>query len=261
MAQVLVSRQGAVFELALSNPGMRNALSPEIYAGGRRALEDAHADPSVRAILLFGEGDFFCAGGDLNRLKANRERDPDLQRASIDGLHAWVEAIRNCPKPVVAAVQGAAAGAGFSVALACDLIVAAADARFVMSYARVGLSPDGGAVRSLAAALAPQQVFAACALAQPLSAQALHQAGLVHLVSEPQDVLAQARVLCGQLADGPTCVYGRIKRLLSDANRRSLTEHLALERDAFVESLFSDEAGEGIDAFLAKRPARFKAAG
>ena len=260
MAEILLRRDGPVLELAISNPGARNALSPEIYAGGHRAMQEAATDASVRAILIYGEGGFFCAGGDLNRLKANRERDPELQRTSIDGLHGWIMAIRACPKPVVAAVQGAAAGAGFSVALACDLIVAAADAKFVMAYAKVGLSPDGGAIAALAAALTPQQVFAACALARPISAQALHDAGIVHEVSEPDLTLSRARALCALLADGPTGVYGRIKRLLAGAPRRTLAEHLEQERDAFVESLFSPEAKEGIEAFLGKRPAQFRQA-
>ena len=258
MGSVLIDRRGQVLELTLSNPGYRNALSPEIYLGGRQAFEQAHEDPSVRAVLLHGADGFFCAGGNLNRLKGNRQLDPEVQRQSIDGLHAWIQAMRRCAKPIVAAVEGAAAGAGFSVVLACDLVVAADDARFVMSYTRVGLSPDGGAIAALAAALAPQQAFAALALAEPLGAQALKQAGIVHAVSAPGQTLAQARELCERLASGPTAVYGRIKRLLAGAAGRDLTEHLALERDAFVESLFSDDAGEGIAAFLGKRPARFQ---
>lgn len=256
--QVLVSRQGPVLELTLSNPGFRNALSPDIYVAGQRAFEQAHEDPSVRAVLIFGADGFFCAGGNLNRLQANRQLDPGVQRQSIDGLHAWIKAMRGCSKPVVAAVEGAAAGAGFSVVLACDLVVAAADAKFVMSYAKVGLSPDGGAIAALAAALAPQRAFAALALAEPLSAQALHQAGVVHLVCEPGQTLARARELCERLAGGPTAVYARIKRLLAGATGRPLVEHLALERDAFVESLFDPDAGEGIEAFLGKRAARFQ---
>ncbi len=260
MAEVRVTRQGPVLELMLSNPGFRNALSPEIYESGKQALEQAAADPSVRAVLIHGADGFFCAGGNLNRLKANRELDRDVQRGSIENLHHWIMAFRQCPKPIVAAVEGAAAGAGFSLALACDLIVAARDARFVMSYAKVGLSPDGGAIAALAAGLAPQQVFAACALAEPLSADALHQAGMIHLVAEPPDTLAQARLLCGRLAEGPTAVYARIKRLLAEAARRPLPEHLAQEREAFVESLFDGDAREGIEAFLEKRAARFKGA-
>lgn len=260
MAEVLVSRRGGVLELTLSNPGLRNALSPEIYVGATRAFNEAQADPAVRSVLLFGADGFFCAGGNLNRLRANREGDPDAQRRSIDGLNGWVLAIRRCSKPVVAAVQGAAAGAGFSIALACDLIVAAADARFVMSYAKVGLSPDGGATAALAAALPRQQAFAVCTLAEPLSAQALHQAGVVYRICEPDDTIAQARALCDKLAAGPTAVYGRIKRLLADAPSTALHDHLGQEREAFVESLFADDAREGIDAFLAKRPARFPGA-
>ena len=259
-AQILVRHDAGVLELTLSNPGFRNALAPDMYAGGRQAFEDADADASVRAVLIRGADGFFCAGGNLNRLKVNRELPAEVQRRSIDGLNSWIMAIRQCSKPVVAAVEGVAAGAGFSIALACDLIVAAADARFVMSYAKVGLSPDGGAVAALAAALAPQQAFAACALAEPLGAEALRQAGIVHLVADPGETLAQARGLCNRLADGPTAVYGRIKRLLADASRRPLSDHLAHEREAFLESLFADDAREGIEAFLGKRPARFRGA-
>jgi enoyl-CoA hydratase/carnithine racemase len=258
MGRLLTQRRGQVLELALSNPGFRNALSPEIYLAGRTAFEEAHEDRSVRAVLLHGADGFFCAGGNLNRLEANRKLDPEVQRQSIEGLHAWILAMRRCAKPIVAAVEGAAAGAGFSLVLACDLVVAAADSKFVMSYARVGLSPDGGAIAALAAALAPQRAFAALALAEPLAAPALQQAGIVHQVCEPGQTLAQARELCDRLANGPTAVYGRIKRLLDGAAGRGLPEHLALERDAFVESLFGHDGGEGIEAFLGKRPARFQ---
>lgn len=256
--RLVATRRGAVLELAITNPDARNALSPTIYADGLRAFAEAAEDAEVRAVLLHGADGFFCAGGNLNRLRANRERPPDHQRASVDNLNRWVLAIRACPKPVVAAVEGAAAGAGFSLALACDLIVAAADAKFVMAYARVGLSPDGGAVAALAAALPPQRVFELCALAEPVSGAELQAAGVVQRATEPARVLAEARALCDRLAQGPTAVYGRIKRLLAQAPRRDLPDHLAAERDAFVESLHADDAGEGIEAFLAKRAAAFK---
>lgn len=258
--RLLVAARGPVLELTLSNPGVRNALSPAIYDDARKAFADARTDPSIRAVMLCGAGGTFCAGGNLVRLKANRERPRDLQRQSIDKLNEWITAIRQCPKPVVAAVEGAAAGAGFSLALACDLIVAAEDAKFVMAYARVGLSPDGGAIAALAAAMAPQAAFAACVLAEPTSAGSLYQAGVVHSVCEPQQVLTEARALCDRLARGPTAVYGRIKHLLAAAPRRSPADHLAAEREAFVESLFSADAQEGIDAFLDKRPAEFRGA-
>ena len=107
--------------LTLSNPGARNALSPAIYAAGIEAINQADSSHDVRAVVITGEGETFCAGGNLQRLQYNRSQAPQVQADSIDGLHAWIEAIRACRKPVIAAVEGAAAGAGFSLALACDL--------------------------------------------------------------------------------------------------------------------------------------------
>jgi enoyl-CoA hydratase/carnithine racemase len=152
-ARLLSTMQGAVLQLTLSNPEARNALHPDIYRDGIAALKGATADPAVRAVVITGEGEHFCAGGNLNRLLGNRSQPPEVQAASIDTLHEWITAIRDCPKPVIAAVEGAAAGAGFSLALACDMLVAAQNARFVMSYIRVGLTPDGGASHWLATRL------------------------------------------------------------------------------------------------------------
>ena len=137
--------QGRTMVLTLSNPEHRNALGPEIYAAGVEALNAAEGSAEVRSVVITGEGATFCAGGNLQRLLNNRQQPPEVQVQSIEGLHNWIEAIRAFPKPVIAAVEGAAAGAGFSLALACDFIVAARDAAFVMAYANVGLSPDGGA--------------------------------------------------------------------------------------------------------------------
>ena len=254
---VLVETDGPLMTLVLSNPGSRNAMSPAIYQAGLAAVERAVAEPGIRALLIHGADGFFCAGGNLNRLLANRAQDPAIQRASVDRMHRWVRALRECPKPVVAAVEGAAAGAGFSLALACDLIVAARDARFVMAYARVGLSPDGGASAALAATLGPQRAFAALALAEPIGAEELHRCGVVHELAEPGTTVERGRALARRLADGPTGVYGRIKSLLGSAARQPLQAQLDAERNAFVASLFDADGGEGIAAFLAKRPASF----
>src|SRR3984885_3094559 len=146
--------------LKLSNPGARNALHPDMYTAGIEAMNTAERDTSVRAIVLTGADNFFCDGGNLNRLLENRAKDPSVQAASIDMLGEWIVALRSSTKPVIAAVEGAAAGAGFSLALACDLLVAAEDAKFVMSYSRVGLTPDGGGswflTRALPRALATE---------------------------------------------------------------------------------------------------------
>ena len=145
--------EGSTLVLTLSNPESRNTLSPEIYAAGIEALNAAENNPDIRSVVITGEGSMFCAGGNLQRLQANRREPPEVQAQSIEGLHNWMDSIRTYPKPVLAAVEGAAAGAGFSLALACDFVVAASNAVFVMSYVNVALSPDGGGSWALAQSL------------------------------------------------------------------------------------------------------------
>ena len=141
-AQLKSTSHGQTLILTLSDPAMRNALGPDMYAAGIEALNVAETNPEIRSVIITGEGSHFCAGGNLQRLQSNREKPREAQAQSIEGLHSWMEAIRTCPKPVIAAVEGAAAGAGFSLALMCDMIVAARDSIFVMAYSSIALSPD-----------------------------------------------------------------------------------------------------------------------
>ncbi len=256
-ARLIVERDARVLRLTLSNPTARNALHPDMYAAGRRAFESARTDPDVRAVVLAGEGDVFCAGGNLRRLLENRDKDPALQYASIDAMHAWVRAIRACDKPVVAAVEGAAAGAGFSLVLACDQVVAAEDASFTMAYVKVGLSPDGGATHGLATRLPYPLAFELACTGAPVGAPRLHALGVVNRVVPRGQALAGAMELARAFADGPPRVIARIKRLLDGAAAPGLPAHLDRERDAFLDSLFDTDAGEGIRAFLDKRKPRF----
>jgi enoyl-CoA hydratase/carnithine racemase len=143
-AELQSTSEGLTMVLTISNPEHRNALGPEIYAAGVEALNAAESSAEVRSVVIAGEGAVFSAGGNLQRLQANRQQPPEIQARSIEGLHNWIEAIRTFPKPVIAAVEGPAAGAGFSLALACDFIIAATNAVFVMAYSNIALSPDGG---------------------------------------------------------------------------------------------------------------------
>jgi enoyl-CoA hydratase/carnithine racemase len=256
-ARLLSSLHGAVLQLTLSNPGARNALHPDIYREGIAALKRAASDPETRAIVIAGEGEHFCAGGDLNGLRARRTQPPEIQRASIDLLHEWVGAIRECPLPVIAAVEGAAAGAGFSLALSCDLVVAAENARFMMSYIKVGLTPDGGATHWLGTRVPYPLAYEMIATGNPVTAQRLHALGLVNELSAPGKALSAAIVRAGALAGGPAFALGQIKSLLQAGERESLAPHLVREREAFVAALFHDDAKEGIGAFLEKRAPRY----
>jgi enoyl-CoA hydratase/carnithine racemase len=252
-AQLLSTSQGRTMVLTLSNPGHRNALGPEMYAAGVEALSVAESNPEVRSVVLTGEGALFCAGGDLNRLQANRQQPPEVQAQSIENLHNWIEAIRTFPKPVIAAVEGAAAGAGFSLALACDFIVAASDAVFVMAYSNVGLSPDGGASWSLAHALPRPLVNELLMAGERIHAPRLHELGLVNRVSDPGRALDEALALAERLNQRAPNVLASIKELVNEAPQATPTQQLAQERTHFVRNLHHPNAGIGIQAFLAKQ--------
>lgn len=258
-AELRTERRDATLLLTLSDPSTRNALSEQIYAAGIESLNVAESDDELRAIVIQGDGGTFCAGGDIQRLLKRREGPRDAQRAAIDRLHEWVAALRAFPKPVIACVEGAAAGAGFSLALACDLIVAAEDARFVVSYGRVGLSPDGGAIWHLSRALPRHLVLQLGWLAEPIGARRLEALGLVARVAAPGEALAAALELAERLGrqTAPN-VVASVKELASHWPPLPLAEHLVAEREHFVENLFHRNGGEGLRAFLEKRKPTFE---
>ena len=247
-AELLASRRDATLILTLSNPGAKNALHPDMYAAGVETLETAERDPDIRAVVLTGAGDVFCAGGNLNRLLENRAKDRSVQAESIDQLHGWIAAIRDCSKPVIAAVEGPAAGAGFSLALACDLIVAAQSAKFVMAYVKVGLTPDGGGSWFLSQALPRQLATEILIEGKPVSAARLHAAGIVNRMASDGDELSQL---------SPHAV-SNIKGLLRDAPSNNLPQHFEAEKRSFVDSLHHRDGLEGITAFLEKRAPQYK---
>ena len=249
--------EGSTLILTLSNPEHRNALGPEIYAAGVEALNAAENNPEIRSVILTGEGTMFCAGADLQRLKANRQKPAEVQAQSIEALHSWVDSIRTFPKPVIAAVEGAAAGAGFSLALACDFVVAAENAVFVMAHSTVGLSPDGGGSWALARALPRTVVARLLMLGERIPAAQLSALGLVHGLAPAANALSAALQLAEQLNERAPNVLASIKDLLNDAQAHTLSEQLASERDHFVKNLHHRNAGEGIEAFLQKRKPRF----
>jgi len=251
-AELKSTSQGQTMVLTLSNPEHRNALGPEMYAAGVEALSVAESNPEVRSLVITGEGAIFSAGGNLQRLKANREQPPEVQAQSIEGLHSFIEAIRTFPKPVIAAVEGAAAGAGFSLALACDFIVAADDAIFVMSYSNVALSPDGGGSWSLARALPRQLATELLMSGERIGAQRLQELGIVNRVCARGEAMAQALALAQKLNERAPNVLSSIKELIQDASTATLTSHLGSERDHFVKNLHHANGGIGIEAFLSK---------
>ena len=259
MASALKSTsEGRTLILTISNPDFKNALGPEIYAAGIEALNAAETNPDIRSVIITGEGAVFCAGGNLQRLQANRRELPEVQAQSIEGLHNWIDSIRTYPKPVIAAVEGAAAGAGFSLALACDFCVAADNAIFVMSYSTVGLSPDGGGSWALARSLPRALVSELLMGAERISAQRLHDFGLLNRVSVAGGALAEAMKLAENLNARAPNVLASVKELINDAASNTLSQQLASERQHFVVNLHHANGGEGIDAFLNKYHPRYR---
>lgn len=250
--------EGGTLILTISNPEFKNALGPDIYAAGIEALNAAENNPDIRSVVITGEGPMFCAGGNLQRLQANRRELPEVQAQSIEGLHNWIDSIRTYPKPVIAAVEGAAAGAGFSLVLACDLVVAADNAVFVMSYSTVALSPDGGGSWALARALPRALASELLMASERTGARRLHDFGLVNRVTAPGEALAQALELAASLNARAPNALASIKELINDAAGSTLNEQLAREQTHFVRNLHDANAGEGIDAFLTKRTPQYR---
>ena len=251
-ASLKSTSQGGTMVLTIRNPDHRNALGPEIYAAGVEALNAADSNPEILSVVITGADGTFCAGGNLQRLLDNRQKPPEVQAQSIEGLHGWIDAIRTFPKPVIAAVEGAAAGAGFSLALACDFIVAADNAIFVMAYSNVALSPDGGGTWSLAQALPRQLVSELLMCGERIGSARLQQLGVVNRVVPAQSALAEALALAGRLNERAPNTLASIKELLNEAGQAPLQRQLAAERDHFVRNLHHANAGIGIAAFLAK---------
>jgi len=257
-SELRTERRGTTLVLTMSDPATRNTLSEQLFSAGVEALDVAESDPEVRCLVLQGEGGHFCAGGHIAGLRERRAADPSVQTRMVERFHQLIEALRTCQKPVIAAVEGAAAGGGLSLALACDLIVAAEDARFIMSHARLGLSPDGGGSWQLAQMLPRQLALQLIWLAEPVTAQQLHAHGVVNWIADHGRALSEACAVAERLARMAPNALASAKELVAQGMHRTLAQHLPLERDHLVQNLFHPNGAEGLQAFIDKRAPRFR---
>ncbi|CAM4149502.1 enoyl-CoA hydratase [Comamonas aquatilis] len=254
---LIARREGAVLILSNNNPSARNALSREFYLAVMEGLSEAARNPEISAVVLTGEGGHFCAGGDLRQLAKRRELPVQERRERLEDLNHMIRAIRDCPRPVIAAVEGAAAGAGLSLAMACDMLVAATNAVFSVAYVKVGLTPDGGATAFLSEFVSRQVLTELCLTGERVSGERMHQLGCVNRLTPAGEALAAAIALAQTLSAGPAHAMARIKTLCHSAQHQSLAEQLEQEAEYMVEAQGSEESREGIGAFLDKRPADF----
>jgi 2-(1,2-epoxy-1,2-dihydrophenyl)acetyl-CoA isomerase len=252
MAEVEVTRDGAVQTITLNRPEVFNAFNRALHKGLRDALKDAR-DPEVRAVVVTGAGKGFCAGQDLKEF-GETGNVGDALRATY---HPNVLAIRALEKPVIAAVNGACAGAGLSFACACDIRIAADAANFVPGFVGIGLVPDAGGTYFIHRLLGAPRAFEWMTSNRRLSAAEAHAWGLVSEVVETDALPARAAELAAFYASLPTRALGMTKRLFDHADTASLEEQLELEAQLQGVAIESEDFREGVAAFLEKRTPKF----
>jgi 2-(1,2-epoxy-1,2-dihydrophenyl)acetyl-CoA isomerase len=255
---VLVSDSAAVRTLTLNRPAAFNSFNLELKGALLAALRDAATEPTVRAVVITGAGRAFCAGQDLKEhLALVSARDPRVATTVQEFYNPLVVAVTAMAKPVVAAVNGVAAGAGAGLAFACDLRIAATSASFSMAFAGVALSADTGASFVLPRLIGHGRASRMMLLGEKVAAAEALRIGMVDGVVDDADLNATVGALAGRLAAGPTRAYGWIKASLQHGASHDLASTLEFEDRAQVECFASPDHHEAIQAFVEKRPPRF----
>ncbi len=252
MAEVEVARDGAVQTITLNRPDVLNAFNRALHAGLRDALKEAR-DPDVRAVVITGAGRGFCAGQDLTEF----QEAPDVGSSLRETYHPNVLAIRALEKPVIAAVNGACAGAGLSLACACDIRIASESAAFVPGFVGIGLIPDAGGTYFIHRLLGAPRAFEWMSSNRRLTAAEAHAWGLVSEVVEADALAARAAELAATYAALPTRAIGMTKRLFDHADTATLEEQLEMEAQLQAVAAQTEDFREGVAAFVEKRPPRF----
>lgn len=254
-ADLILEKTGSVLHITLNRPNSLNAFSPEMILGLTKALVDCQRDDDVRVIVLSGAGRSFSAGGDVKTMgQANSVQVYE----HIGRLNECILAMKATEKPIIAAVHGFAAGAGFNLALACDLIVAAEESKFALSFSQVGLISDGGGSYFLPRLIGPHLAKQFFFSAEPIPAKKLYELGVINQIVPEENLKETVAQLAESLANGPGKAFGMMKKLIDHSFTATLDEMLEQERITQTMMVTTQDHLEGITAFKEKRKPLFK---
>lgn len=260
---LLIDHQDGVTTLTMNRPKVLNALSLDMRHAMFDAMDRIEHDPKVRCVVLRGAGGNFMAGGDVKSFAEEHAPKPPGERAAyferrVHSLHPMMMQMRRMKKPILASVEGAAAGAGMSFMMACDLAIAADTSIYRFSYSAIGASPDGSGSYHLPRIVGTRRAMELALLGDKFDAQTAHRYNLVNFLVAPEDIEAETQRLATRLANGPTQSYGSVKELIYASHANSFESQLAMEARNFGKCAATEDWVEGVTAFTEKRKPKFK---
>lgn len=255
MSDVLIEKQGSLLILTLNRPERLNAFSDEMIRSLTKELQQAQGDDSVKVVILRGSGRIFTSGGDIKEMEKASAQDV---YEHVGELNQCILAMQRLEKPIVAAVHGFAAGAGFNLALASDFIIAAIETKFVLSFSQVGLIPDCGGLYFLPRLLSPQKVKELLFFAEPITAKEAYAYGLINRTVPIEELQDEVMQFALRLSKGPLKAYGQIKKIMHTSSHLSLEQVLEKERLTQTLMFETEDHKEGVKAFQEKRIPNFK---
>jgi len=249
---------GAVATITLNRPDDANALDLQMSKELFDVAVKTDEDPAIRAVILTGTGKMFCAGGDVAFFSTQGDQLPSMAKHMTMYLHAAVSRLNRMNAPVICAVNGTAAGAGFSLAIMGDIVMAADSAKFTMAYTRLGVSPDGSSSYFLPRRVGTKRALDLMLTNRMLSAGEAESWGMVDYVHPADALMDEARKMAAMFTEGPTLAYGRVKNLIHESMHETLESQMERETVGIAESMRSADGREGVDAFVNKRKAVFR---
>lgn len=247
---------GSVLKITLNRPDKFNCFNREMALAFLEAMKEAESNKKIRAVLLSGNGKAFCAGQDLK--EALDTEGPGIKRIVEEHYNPIILSVRNLKKPVIAAVNGVAAGAGANIALACDVVLAAKSSSFIQAFSKIGLIPDSGGTFTLPRLIGWQRASALMMTGDVVKADEAFSMGMVYRVCADDQLMIEANAMAERLADMPTMALWQTKQLLNESAVNSLSQQLSMEGNEQIACAASHDYNEGVNAFLEKRKPIFK---